>query len=176
MLFTDNFIHADLHPGNIHFHRRRVGTESGPLQSELVIFDAGLAVQMSAQDRRNFVDVFYALTTNNGKRAAELMVERTPGDRSLVRDEAGFVAEVGRLVSQVCDMGLALGKVRLGECFGQMLSLACEHRVKLEASFVTVASSIIVLEGVGRQLNPIVDLAAAARPMLAEAVAQRWNA
>jgi len=175
MLFTDNFIHADLHPGNIHFHRRRVGTDSGPLQSELVIFDAGLAVQMSPKDRQNFVDVFYALTTNDGKRAAQLMVERTPGDRSLVRDEPGFIAEVGSLVNQVCGMGLALGKVRLGECFGRMLSLACEHRVKLETSFVTVATSIIVLEGVGRQLNPVVDLAVAARPMLVEAVSRKWQ-
>lgn len=176
MLFKDNFIHADLHPGNIHFQRRRAGTDSSHvLRSELVILDAGLAVQMSAQDRRNFTDVFYALTTNDGRRAAQLMVERTPGDRSLVRDEAGFVAEVGSLVSEVCGKGFALGKVRLGECFGQLLSLACEHRVKLETSFVTVATSIIVLEGVGRQLSPIVDLAAAARPMLAEAIANRWN-
>jgi len=176
MLFKDNFIHADLHPGNIHFQRRRVGTDSGHfLRSELVILDAGLAVQMSTQDRRNFTDVFYALTTNDGRRAAQLMVERTPGDRSLVRDEAGFVAEVGSLVSEVCGKGFALGKVRLGECFGQLLSLSCEHRVKLETSFVTVATSIIVLEGVGRQLSPIVDLAAAARPMLAEAIANRWS-
>lgn len=175
MLFADNFIHADLHPGNIHFHRRRVGGDTGPVQSELVIFDAGLAVQMSPKDRRNFVDVFYALTTNDGKRAAQLMVERTPGDRSLVRDEDEFVASVGQLVNEVCGMGFALGKVRLGECFGRMLTLACDHRVKLETSFVTVATSIIVLEGVGRQLNPIADLAAAARPLLAEAVANVWR-
>lgn len=174
MLFADNFIHADLHPGNIHFNRRQV-RDSGPMQSELVIFDAGLAVQMSPKDRRNFVDVFYALTTNDGKRAAQLMVERTPGDRSLVRNEDEFVASVGQLVNEVCDMGFSLGKVRLVECFGRMLSLACDHRVKLETSFVTVATSIIVLEGVGRQLNPIADLAAAARPMLAEAVANVWR-
>ncbi|CAK9103481.1 unnamed protein product [Durusdinium trenchii] len=84
-------------------------------------------------------------------------------------------ASVGQLVNEVCGMGFALGKVRLGECFGRMLTLACDHRVKLETSFVTVATSIIVLEGVGRQLNPIADLAAAARPLLAEAVANVWR-
>ena len=44
MLFADNFIHADLHPGNINVHRRG---GKGLAKSELVIFDAGLAVQMS---------------------------------------------------------------------------------------------------------------------------------
>jgi len=136
MIFSDNFVHGDLHPGNLKF--RQASNDSRQL--ELVVLDAGLAVQLSPQDRRN------------------------------------FVAGVGELVSSVWGVGLALGNVRLGEIFGKMLGLACYHRVKLETSFVTVATSIIVLEGVGRQLNPVTDLAAAARPLLAEAVARRiWE-
>lgn len=170
MLFKDNFIHADLHPGNIHV---RVQKEGAP---ELVLLDAGLSVTLSPEDRRNFVEVFHALATNNGREAGRLMVERTPGDRSLVRDEEAFIEGVSKLVSQVWDGGLMLGKVRLGQVFSDMLSLACDHRVQLETGFVTVATSIIVIEGVGRQLNPITDLAAAARPLLAEAVARRiWK-
>eukprot|EP00931_Biecheleriopsis_adriatica_P006559 TRINITY_DN10794_c0_g2_i1.p1 TRINITY_DN10794_c0_g2~~TRINITY_DN10794_c0_g2_i1.p1 ORF type:complete len:554 (-),score=91.93 TRINITY_DN10794_c0_g2_i1:41-1702(-) len=159
MLFKDNFVHGDMHPGNIMFRYKESAGREGP---ELVVLDAGLAVQMSPKDRQNFIEVFH--------------VERSPGNRSFVRDEEGFVAGVNELVSRVWGSGIALGKVKLGDIFGRMLGLACEHRVKLETSFVTVATSIIVLEGVGRQLNPIVDLAAAARPLLAEAVKNRiWQ-
>ncbi|CAE8685117.1 unnamed protein product, partial [Polarella glacialis] len=178
MLFVDNFIHGDLHPGNIHFRGGNISSTGAVLGSssgkplELVLLDAGLAVQLSSQDRQNFLEVFHALAVNNGLEAGRLMVERSPGDARLVRDREGFVAAVGELCSNFWGLGLALGKVGMGDIFGRMMSLACDHRVKLETSFVTVATSIIVLEGVGRQLNPIVDLAGAARPLLAEAVAR----
>jgi len=167
MLFADNFIHADLHPGNIHF---RFGRSRSP---ELVVFDAGLAVRLSREDRRNFLEVFHAIATNDGRRAGNLMLERTPGDRSHVRDEEAFVSGVAGLITSVRSGGIALGKVRLGDVFTKMLGLACDHCVKLETSFVTVATSIIVIEGVGRQLRPLTDIVMAAQPLLVEALTQK---
>jgi len=169
MLFSDNFIHGDLHPGNIHF---RFPADSEP-EPELVIFDAGLSVQLSRRDRRNFVELFHAISMNDGARAGRLMLERSPGDSSRVVDSEGFVSSVAGLITALRSGGVALGKVRLGDLFTQMIGLACDHRVKLETSFVTVATSIIVIEGVGRQLNPIVDLVLAARPLLLEALTGR---
>merc|ERR1712203_973505 len=143
---------------------------TAPPRPELVVFDAGLAVKLSWRDRRNFIEVFHSIALNDGPRAARLMLERSPGDRANVIDEEGFVAGVAELISSLRSGGIALGKVRLGDCFNKMIGLACDHRVKLETGFVTVATSIIVIEGVGRQLNPVVDLILAARPLLLEAL------
>lgn len=171
MVFVDNFIHGDMHPGNILFRVPDTG-EARLSETEVVLLDAGLAVKMQPRDRQNFVELFYALVTDNGHLAGQLMVERSPGDRSLVLDEAVFLASVARLVG-LLRSGLSLGKLHIGDLFGQMLALACHHRVKLETSFVKVATSIIVVEGVGQQLNPFTDLIGAARPLLVEAVRQR---
>ncbi|CAE8683412.1 unnamed protein product, partial [Polarella glacialis] len=116
MLFADNFIHGDLHPGNIHFRGGNISSTGAVLGSssgkplELVLLDAGLAVQLSSQDRQNFLEVFHALAVNNGLEAGRLMVERSPGDARLVRDREGFVAAVGELCSNFWGLGLALGK------------------------------------------------------------------
>lgn len=167
MLFVDNFIHGDLHPGNIHV---RMSQDSPP---ELVLLDAGLAVTLSARDRQNFLEVFNALASQNGEQAGRLMLERSPGHRALVHDADGFVTGVQDLVADVWGSGLNLGQVKLGEVFRRMLSLACFHQVKLETSFVSVATSIIIIEGLGRQLDPVTDLAAVVRPLLADAVKRR---
>jgi len=169
MLFADNFIHGDLHPGNIHF-RFEKDPRSGLQEVELVIFDAGLAINLSRQDRSNFVEVFHAIATRNGSRAGHLMLDRTPGDKSRVIDPERFVEGVGSLIDSFVSGGLALGQVSLGDAFSRLISLACDHRVKLETSFVTVANSIILIEGVGRQLNPVVDLLLQARPLLVDAM------
>eukprot|EP00928_Gymnodinium_smaydae_P032146 TRINITY_DN23356_c0_g4_i1.p1 TRINITY_DN23356_c0_g4~~TRINITY_DN23356_c0_g4_i1.p1 ORF type:complete len:587 (-),score=86.48 TRINITY_DN23356_c0_g4_i1:277-2037(-) len=177
MVFADNFIHGDLHPGNMHV-RLPKDLSDPKAKPELVLLDAGLAVSLTKNDRRNFVEVFHALACCDGPQAAKLIMERSPGDRTKVRDPDGFVTSVGALVSDVLKdgLGLHLGRVRLGEVFSRLLGLASYHRVRLESSFVTVATSIIVCEGVGRQLDPGMDLAAAARPLLAEAVRNRiWQ-
>lgn len=179
MVFVDNFIHGDLHPGNISFRFPDAAPASGGArrdlgEPELVLMDAGLAVRLSPRNRRDFMELFHAIAMNDGSQAGRLIVERSPGDPSVVVDRAGFVAGVARLVGEVRGHGLSLGSIRLGEVFGEMLGLALAHRVKLETSFVKVATSIIVLEGVGRQLNPVVDLILAAKPLLVEALAQRF--
>ena len=58
MLFEDNFIHGDLHPGNMFFNvgngyaKSKKGVGGG--QPELIYLDCGLAIQMSPRDSENF--------------------------------------------------------------------------------------------------------------------------
>jgi len=175
MLFSDNFIHGDMHPGNIlfRFPDRNVNAVGDLGQPEVILIDAGLAVKLPPRDRRNFVELFHAIAINDGMLAGRLMLERSPGDPSLVLDGPGFVSGVERLISSTRGTGITLGGVRLGEVFSDLLGLALSHRVKLETCFVQVATSIIVLEGVGRQLKPTTDIMLLARPLLAEAILQK---
>merc|ERR1712173_448681 len=117
-----------MHPGNILFNL----PGGDVMQPEIVVLDAGLAVKLKPQDRKNFVEVFHAIAMSNGRRVGELMLDRTPGDKTKIVDPVGFVAGVEELVCSVRAHGLALGKVRIGSILGKMLKLACDHRVKLE--------------------------------------------
>eukprot|EP00811_Abedinium_folium_P034225 NODE_7123_length_1606_cov_8.597025.p1 GENE.NODE_7123_length_1606_cov_8.597025~~NODE_7123_length_1606_cov_8.597025.p1 ORF type:complete len:421 (-),score=92.33 NODE_7123_length_1606_cov_8.597025:344-1606(-) len=177
MLFADNFVHGDLHPGNILF--RFAGESehaSDDAEPEVVILDAGLAVEMAPHDRKNFVSVFHAVATRQWDNAGRMMVEQTPGDRNQIVDEAAFISQVAEAARSFCGQGLHLGStISFGALFGRILSLAFSHHVKLEPKFVTVMTSLIVLDGVGRQLNPVADILLAARPLLIEAVKQRFQ-
>eukprot|EP00746_Dinoflagellata_sp_MGD_P043573 gnl/MRDRNA2_/MRDRNA2_205879_c0_seq1.p1 gnl/MRDRNA2_/MRDRNA2_205879_c0~~gnl/MRDRNA2_/MRDRNA2_205879_c0_seq1.p1 ORF type:complete len:375 (-),score=65.11 gnl/MRDRNA2_/MRDRNA2_205879_c0_seq1:14-988(-) len=134
MLFLDNFIHGDMHPGNLLFRDDGSGANV-----EFVLLDAGLAVEMSKRDQTNFLDLLKAITLGSSRDVGRLMAERTPGRRDLIVDVDGFVDSIARLVDETRSVGLALSKLRFGDIIGEMLSLACRHRVKVEANFVTVA-------------------------------------
>lgn len=71
MVFLNNFVHGDLHPGNMMVGRREDG--EGPC---LVMLDAGIVCELDQHDRKNFVDVFYAIVVGDGKLAGRLMIER----------------------------------------------------------------------------------------------------
>ena len=49
-------------------------------------------------------------------------------------------------------------QVRIGGVLGRVLSAVRHHRVKLDSNFVSVVVSISLLEGIGRQLDPEIDI------------------
>jgi aarF domain-containing kinase len=58
MMLVDNFVHADLHPGNILVDEGRDGSNSSP---QVVLLDVGLITQLSEKDRENFLKLFSAV-------------------------------------------------------------------------------------------------------------------
>lgn len=79
MVFINNFVHGDLHPGNMMVGQRK--DNGGPC---LVILDAGIVCQLDQHDRKNFVDLFYAIVIGDGKLAGRLMIERVRRNTSNV--------------------------------------------------------------------------------------------
>ncbi|MCL7044420.1 hypothetical protein MKW94_017292 [Papaver nudicaule] len=74
MLLVDNFIHADMHPGNIlvrmaknkHSHERLF--KSRP---HLVFLDVGMTAELSKSDRLNLLDLFKVVALRDGRTAAK---------------------------------------------------------------------------------------------------------
>lgn len=68
-VFLENFVHGDLHPGNLLVDQRDD-------KLRLVVLDAGIVCKLGDEDRRNFVDLFHAIVVGDGKLAGRLMIER----------------------------------------------------------------------------------------------------
>ncbi|GMI42388.1 hypothetical protein TeGR_g11259 [Tetraparma gracilis] len=161
MVFTDNFIHCDLHPGNILVSL----TPSGSYKLSLI--DAGIATELRGEDTRNLRDLFLAVVTNEGEAAGRMIVERAK--RHDCRDVDAFARGIGDIVQEFHDgrsKGLTLGAVRIGSLLGRVLELCRAHRVLLEPAMANVVLSTVVLEGVGRTLDPDMNLIDAALPFL----------
>ncbi|KAK9479650.1 ABC1 family-domain-containing protein [Lipomyces japonicus] len=215
MLLIDNFVHADLHPGNIMVrfvktHNLRDGivaktqkkllfwgkddvfdvadtneitnrlisiTDSQQFRAELaslqkhgykpqvVFLDAGLVTELNDLNRRNFLDLFTAIALFDGYRAGQLMVERSTTPRSVVDPEV-FALRMQHLVLAVKSKTLALGKIKLSDILNQVLGMVRTHHVRMEGDFINVVISILLLEGIGRQLDPGLDILSSSLPIL----------
>lgn len=134
-------------------------------QPEIVLLDAGLTVELTPLNRRNFLDLFSAVAQFDGALAGHLMVERcrTP---DLVIDKDVFAMKMQDLVLSVKSKTFSLAKIKISDVLNKVLMAVREHHVKMEADFVNTVISILLLEGIGRQLDPDMDLFKSALPIL----------
>lgn len=168
MVFEDNFMHSDLHPGNM-LVRRAKGSD-GHLQ--IVVLDAGLVTSLSPSDRRNFIDLFHAIVDNNGVEAAKLMILRSQAPQKVV-DQRRFEEEVDRLVKEVHQNGLHLGRIDLNIILKTLLISCYNHNVRLDPNFTSVLLSIGILEGLGKRLDPDLNVLFHAAPFILHSVYAR---
>ena len=128
-------------------------------QPELVFIDAGLTVELSPVNRRNFIELFSAIAQFDGELAGHLMVERCRSP-DLVKDGDVFALKMENLVASVKKQSFSLANIRIGDVLAQVLNNVREHQVKMEPDFVNTVISILLLEGIGRTLDGNMDVSA----------------
>ncbi len=153
MVFEDGFVHADLHPGNIFITR----------DDRVAILDLGLVGELDGLHREGFARYFAAWAQGDGKTMARLMADLSPGKR--IPDYAGFEAAVVAFVQKY--YGKRLGEVQVSLVFMDMMNILRRYRVRANPTFTLVNIAIAVTEGIGKQLDPDVDLMATALPFFA---------
>lgn len=155
MIFVDGFVHADLHPGNIFV--RRQGNDA-----LVILLDCGMVAELSNRDRDNFREFFAAIVAGDGRRAARLMIEHAP--RHNCRNPEAFAAEIDLIFRSVRESPLA--EIEVAEILGRVMAAVRRHRVQVEAAFTSTNVGMMVLEGLGRQLDPSLNLLQHAGPQL----------
>ncbi len=161
-LFRFFFVLIDLHPGNIILTKPELGSV------ELCFIDAGLVVSLEDDDRRNLIDLFKAVITNDGSMVGRLMVERSRRAVKVI-DPEGFCSAMEAIVKHVHDCGMQLSKIGVSDLLQEVLGLCYKHQVKLEPRFASVIIAMGVVEGVGRQLDPDCDILRCAAPFVMRA-------
>ena len=138
---------------------------------EIVFVDAGLVTTLNTVNRRNFLDLFRAVAEFDGYRAGILMVERcrTP---ELAIDTETFALRMQHIVLNVKRKTFSLGQIKISDILKEVLKAVRKHHVKMEGDFVNTVISILLLEGIGRQLDPGLDLFKSALPILRQLVRQ----
>jgi aarF domain-containing kinase len=126
-------------------------------QPQLIFIDTGLVTELNAENRRNFLELFKAVAEFDGYKAGQLMVERCR-QPDAVLDREVFALRMQHLVLGVKSKTFALGNIKIGDILNEVLNMVRTHHVRLEGDFVNVVLSILLLEGIGRSLDPEMDL------------------
>lgn len=158
MVFEDGFVHADLHPGNILMQK----------DGTMVFIDLGMVAEIPDDLMRPWIDTFQALGTNDGRAAARLFYCYSPsvGTKDYAAYERDTVAFFDRFD------GKKLGEVEVTQVLSGMMNILRRHRIQVEPVFTVVNLGVLVAEGLGKQLDPDIDIVQMALPYLAQCAAK----
>ena len=153
-VFRDGYFHADMHPGNIFV--RDDGT--------LVPVDFGIMGTLSMPDRLFLARLLNAMLDRDYSAVARLHAEAGMIDRTVSVES--FALAVRAVTEPVMDK--PIGEVSLGALLGQIFGLARRFQIEVQPQFNLLQKTMMMAEGVGRQLNPEANMWPLARELANE--------
>jgi ubiquinone biosynthesis protein len=155
-VFRDGFFHADMHPGNI-----QVSLDPQTF-GRYISLDFGIVGTLTAVDKEYLAQNFVAFFRRDYKRVAELHIESgwvPPATR---------VDELEAAVRAVCEpyFDRPLKEISLGLVLLRLFQTSRRFQVEIQPQLVLLQKTLLNVEGLGRQLDPELDLWATAKPFL----------
>ena len=164
-VFRDNFFHADAHAGNIWVDPER---KADP---RFIALDFGIMGQLSSDDQYWLAENFMAIFNRDYRRIAELHVQAGWMPSHIRIDELEAAARA------VCEPYFTrpLSEISLAEVLVKLFRTAQRYELTLQPQLILLQKTLLNIEGVGRQLDPKIDIWAVARPVLEKILAERYS-
>ncbi len=155
-VFRDGFFHADMHPGNI-----QVSLEPATF-GRYISLDFGIVGTLTEIDKEYLAQNFSAFFQRDYKRVAELHIESgwVPANTRVDELEAAIRA--------CCEpyFDRPLKEISLGLVLMRLFQTSRRFHVEIQPQLVLLQKTLLNIEGLGRELDPDLDLWSTAKPFL----------
>lgn len=158
MVFVDGYFHADLHPGNI------IVSSEGKIQ----LVDFGIVGRMDMQTRRYIGEMLLSFLQQDYRRAAEVHVEA--GFVPAHTDVSAFEDAMREVAEPIFNRPLK--DISLGELLFYLFSVTERFQMETQPSLLLLQKTMVVIEGVARELAPEVNVWSLAKPLVADWIAR----
>jgi ubiquinone biosynthesis protein len=150
----DGFFHADMHPGNLFVdHDRR-----------LVAVDFGIMGRLGRKERRFLAEILYGFITRDYQRTAEVHFEAgyVPAHHS-VESFAQAIRAIGEPIHNRTAEDISMAKLLM-----LLFEVTGLFDMRTRPELLLLQKTMVVVEGVGRGLDPKLDMWTVAEPVVRE--------
>ena len=156
-VFRDGFFHADMHPGNIFIDPN----------GDLVPVDFGIMGRLDRPTRRYLGEMLLGFLSADYQRVADIHFAAgyVPPDQ----DKAAFMQACRAIAEPIRDRPLA--EISIGRLLGQLFEVSEAFAMETQPQLLLLQKTMVVAEGVGRALNPHVNMWQLAQPLIEDWIA-----
>jgi len=162
-VFKNNFFHADMHPGNLFV--------SNVNRQQFIAVDFGIVSSLTESDRRYIAENLLAFFHRDYRRVAELHIASgwVNADIRITEFEAAI-----RAVSEPV-FEKPLKQISMGQLIMNLIRVARAFNIKIQPQLILLQKTLLNVEGLGRQLDPDLDLWSTAKPFLEKWLRQQMG-
>jgi ubiquinone biosynthesis protein len=155
-VFRDGFFHADMHPGNIY-----VSIDPAD-RGRYIALDFGIVGTLTDTDRDYLARNFLAFFKRDYRRVAQTHLESGWVPRGTRIDE------LESAIRAVCEpiFDRPLKDISFGQVLIRLFSTSRRFNVEIQPQLLLLQKTLLNIEGLGRQLDPDLDLWKTAMPFL----------
>ena len=153
--------HADPHPGNIFVLPDQV----------ICMIDFGMVGRLGQDLKEQLLDLLQALLGKDVDRIISQLLYSgeltdTADLKNLKRDLHDFIEDYYDLVLQ---------DIKIGRLFAEFIEILTHHRIHFPPDYMILAKALVVMEGVGRQLDPDFNMISHMRPYVNRLLVERFS-
>ena len=151
-VFRDGFFHADMHPGNLFL--------AG--DGAIVAIDFGIMGRLDRKTRFYLADMLTGFLNGEYRRVAEVHFAAgyVPADQSLE-----LFTQALRAIGEPI-FGKPLAEISLGRLLAQLFQTTEQFAMETQPQLLLLQKTMVLAEGLGRQLDPAVNMWLLARPLV----------
>lgn len=158
-VFRDGYFHADMHPGNIF-----VGSDG-----RYIAVDFGIMGSLSDEDKNYLAQNFLAFFRRDYRRVAQAHVDAGWAPRNTRVDD--FEAAIRAVCEPIFDRPLK--EIYFGRVLLRLFQASRQFNVQIQPQLVLLQKTLLNVEGLGRDLDPDLDLWKTAKPFLENWMAEQ---
>ncbi len=165
MIFEDGFFHADPHPGNIFVLK----------DGKIGLMDFGIVGWLAPEMIDNIARAFLAVINKDFDRLIDIYI-----NLGLVQDEVDldafkreFRADLVYMMEPLYD--LSISEINFPEYLEALTHLVIKHGLRVPTDLLLMNRTILIVDDIGRRLDPKFNLISAAEPYAAKLVKKRMS-
>ncbi|SEN41458.1 2-octaprenylphenol hydroxylase [Nitrosospira multiformis] len=158
-VFRDGYFHADMHPGNIF-----VGSDG-----RYIAVDFGIMGTLTDEDKNYLAQNFLAFFRRDYKRVAEAHVEAGWAPKNTRVND--FETAIRAVCEPIFDKPLS--EISFGRVLLRLFQTSRQFNVEIQPQLVMLQKTLLNIEGLGRDLDPNLDLWTTAKPYLENWMAEQ---
>src|SRR6185437_6860063 len=151
-VFRDGFFHADLHPGNMF-------VDAG---GAIAVVDFGIMGRLDRKTRYYLADMLLGFLSGDYRRVAE--VHFTAGYVP-ARQSVDAFTQACRAIGEPI-LGRPLHEISLARLLAQLFQVTEQFEMETQPQLLLLQKTMVLAEGVGRRLDPEINMWTLARPLI----------
>jgi ubiquinone biosynthesis protein len=161
MIFRDGFFHADPHPGNVFVLEG----------NRIAYLDLGQVGRVSEEIRQKMLLLLLSIIREDFEEVVQILYKIG------IKEDEVDMSEFRADVIDICEkhFGKPLKHMELGAFIKDLLEGSLRHRIRIPYEYALMCKALITMEGVGKTLDPDINIFKESHPYLVEIFKKRYN-